>query len=202
MTIGKGETWGSTVERPAELTLVADDAALADVLAAGVEHVALQGGDMFATVGGRAVGDRRELLRLPLDLLHVAVDDEQARAAVAHVVIRCPWWRGGPFRGPVVVVMNAEFLDGVPMAPRGHPNDGRVEVLEFEPTLRLRQRLAIRRRARSAAHLPHPGIRTRSVRTASWSFDRPMVVVADGVVLGSARRVSVDVVADAGQLLT
>ena len=102
------------------------------------------------------------------------------------------WWRG-----EIVVVMNAEFLGDAEVAPRGHPNDGRVEVFEVDGRFGVRQRLAARRRARTATHVPHPLIRTRSVRSADWSFASPMSVVVDGVRAGTARDVAVAVVADA-----
>lgn len=200
MTIEKGSAWGETVERPADLAAVADDAGLAVALARGDRAVAVSSGDMFATVGARPLADRSEVLRLPVDLLEVSLDGGAPLPAVAHVLVRAPRARGGPLRGPLAVAMNAEFIGGIPLAPRGHPNDGRIEVFDFDAGLSVRQRLAIRRRARSAAHLPHPGIRTRSLRSVSWEFDRECVVVVDGVVRGRARSIDVSVTADGGVL--
>jgi hypothetical protein len=48
--------------------------------------------------------------------------------------------------------------------------------------------------------VPHPAIASRSVGEASWRFDRPLVVIADGVVLGRARAVEVAVRPDAATL--
>jgi diacylglycerol kinase family enzyme len=100
-------------------------------------------------------------------------------------------------RGPVVLVMNAEFIGEWDVAPRGHPNDGRIEVVEAGRDLGIRQRLAARRRLPAAAHLPHPRITTRSVRTARWDFGAPMAVRIDGIAAGTARSVEVTVVPDA-----
>jgi hypothetical protein len=93
--------------------------------------------------------------------------------------------------------MNAEFHGSADVAPRGHPNDGRVETLTAT-RLPLRQRLQVRRRLPAGGHLPHPDIETRSVRRASWEFRRPRSVFLDGVRAGTARRLAVEVVADAG----
>lgn len=200
MTIRKGETWGETVERPDDLIIAASDAELAQLLTSGTGSCAVAGGDLFATVGARPIGDRVELLRLPVDLLRVRLDGDDEYPAIAHVVFRAPVRRGGAAFGTAVAVMNAEFLGGVPVAPRGHPNDGRVEVFQLDPSVSLRQRLAIRRRARSASHLPHPGIAVRSVRSADWTFDRPMDVVIDGRRVARASVAAVEVLADGAVL--
>jgi diacylglycerol kinase family enzyme len=99
--------------------------------------------------------------------------------------------------GRILLVMNAEFLGTWDVAPRGHPNDGRVEVLDVDAAMTVRQRLAARRRLPTGGHVPHPLIAGRSVRTARWDFARPMAVRLDGVAAGTARTIEVSVVADA-----
>ena len=203
MTIGKGGAWGREVERPADLVVARNDADLAARLQHGradatAAPVAVSSGDLARTLGSAPVDGRRTLNELPIDLVAVRLDGVEAPVyACAHVVIRPPWWRGGWLRGSTVVVMNAEFIGRWDVAPRGHPNDGRVEVFEVDGRFGVRQRLAARRRARTATHVPHPLIRTRSVRSADWSFASPMSVVVDGVRAGTARDVAVAVVADA-----
>lgn len=199
MTIGKGDAWGTTVPRPGDLRLADDDAQLAALLDDGSGRATgVATGDLLRTLGGGSARGSTEVQRLPVDLVRVALDDARPVPAIAHLTIGEPWWRGGRARGPVVVVMNAEFLGDLDVAPRGHPNDGRVEVLELDTSLDLRQRVEMRRRARSATHLPHPLVTTRSVRSAEWEFDRPLSVVVDGRRRGSARRVRVEVEPDAG----
>ena len=117
--------------------------------------------------------------------------------ACAHIIIRNPWWRGGWWRGSVVVVMNAEYIGEWDVAPRGHPNDGRVEIFEVGSSFGVRRRWQARRRVHSATHVPHPGIDTRPVRTASWSFRVPKSILVDGRRIGSARVVEVTVAPDA-----
>lgn len=202
MTIGKGTEWGEPVARPGDLIVAADDADLATRLAdPGGRPVAAGPGDVRRTVGDRPVDDRDELLRVPVDLLRVRLDDAEPVVAVAHVVASSPPWSGGWLRGELLVVMNAEFLGDLDLVPRGHLNDGRVETLRIGAGVGVRQRLAMRRRARNASHLPHPAIETRSVRTARWTFDRPRRVMLDGVVRGTGRTLAVEVVPDAATLL-
>lgn len=202
MTIARGQPWGREVDRPDDLVAAHDDAELARLLAA-IAHdrsapaAAAAAGDVARTLGSRDLAGRSRLTELPFDLLDVRLDGQRSVPACAHVVIRSPRRRGGWWRGRVVIVMNAEFIGDWDVAPRGHPNDGRVEIFEVDRSFGMRQRLAARRRARTATHVPHPAISTRSVKTAAWSFDRSMAVVVDGVRIGTARSVEVTVLADA-----
>ncbi len=93
--------------------------------------------------------------------------------------------------------MNAQFVGDWDVAPRGHPNDGRVEVLEIVGSMSIRDRLAVRRRLPLGTHVPHPAIRTRSVREATFEFERPMVALIDGLDVGTVRSLSVRVRPDA-----
>lgn len=202
MTIEKGRAWGRNVPRPEVIVIAGSDAEVVDQLTVAAHQadapaVVVGGGDLARTLGVVGIDGRSTVNELSIDLVTVRVDDDRERRACAHVVVRAPWWRGGWFRGQTILVMNAEFIGDWDVAPRGHPSDGRVEVFEVDGSFRLRQRLAARRRVRTGTHVPHPSITTRSVRSASWSFDSYMVVIADGVSMGSATQLDVEVVADA-----
>jgi hypothetical protein len=203
VTIKPGEPWGRSIDRPDDLVVVVGDVDLASRLAAarnghGGPPVFAAGGDLSRTVGGPPIDGRSTVNELPIDLVDVRLDGGVvATTACAHIVITNPWWRGGWCRGSVVVVMNAEYIGEWDVAPRGHPNDGRVEVFEIDSTFGFRQRWQARRRVRSASHVPHPGIHTRTVRSAAWSFGRSMTVRVDGRRLGTAVDIEVIVIPDA-----
>lgn len=198
MTISKGSTWGETVDRPDDLRIARDDRELAQMLSDTTETpTAVASGDMFRTVGARAIGDRTELLALPIDLMAVRLDDAEPVVSVAHVLTRLPLWRGGWWRGQVLAVMNAEFVGRYEVAPRGHPNDGRVETFLAAPDMGVRQRWEVRQRLPSARHLPHPQIATRPVRSREWTFDAASDVIVDHVVVGRGIRLSIEVIPDA-----
>jgi len=204
MTIRPGEPWGHEVPRPDDLHLVADDRALASELARtnARRAVAVTSGDVLRTLGNPTLAGRTTLNELPIDLIEFRLDDEaEPRHACAHLVVRSPWRRGGWLRGQILLVMNCEFRGDWDVAPRGHPNDGRVETFQVEGTFGVRDRLAARRRLVTATHVPHPAIATRSIRSATWTFPAPMVVIADGHTIGTAQAIAVTVVADAGVLL-
>ena len=205
MTIRPGDEWGRLVARPDGLVSVANDREVVEALhRRPASPVEVASGDLARTLGVGASPDasggrvaRSMLNEMPIDLVEVSLDGGEPVVACAHVVARTPWYRGHWLRGPILAVMNAEFIGQWDVAPRGHPNDGRVEVVEVEPAMPLRHRVAARRRLRSATHLPHPDISTRSVRTHEWSFPQALDVIVDGRRVGRASSVSVRVVADA-----
>lgn len=198
MTIGKGQRWGEEVARPADLRIVTNDADVAAALAdPQLGPVGLAGGDLHTTLGAPALGDRDRVTSYPIDLVDVRLDERDTFVACAHVVAHRPWWAGGWLRGRVGVAMNAEFLDHRDVAPRGHPNDGKIEVIECSESMSIRQRIVAERRSRRAAHLPHPALRVRSVSETRWVFPRPHVVRIDGRPVATATVVELHVRADA-----
>jgi hypothetical protein len=197
MTIRRGEPWGESVDPPVGLFLAADDAAasrfIADAVTSGREipPFGVTGGDLARTMGGGAPGRfAGAVTRAPVDLLCVEADGRQT-VAVAHVVIG-RWWRR-----ELCLAMNAQFLGTLDVAPRSHPNDGRLDALVVDPTMSWRARAQARRRARSGTHVPHPQLALTQLSTVTWTFDRATPVRVDGVRWGSARSVSVTVMPDA-----
>ena len=105
---------------------------------------------------------------------------------VAHLVARRSWWRGR-----VLVVANAAFMGSANVAPRAHPGDGRLDVLDTE--LRLGARIRAKSRLAAGAHVPHPDIAQRRVAAAQFDLDPALDVYGDGLRLGRAAAVSVRV---------
>jgi hypothetical protein len=198
MTIRPGAPWGREVPRPVDLVIADSDAALVRALAVpDGPPVAAGSGDLARTLGVRSLEHRRTVNEFPIDLLRVRLDDAEPHMACAHVVMRSPWTGGHWFRGRILVVMNAEFIGEWDVAPRGHPNDGRMEVFDVDASMSVRQRIAARRRLRTGTHVPHPRVGTRSLRTGTWNFARPIEVLVDGRGVGRASRLTVDVEPDA-----
>lgn len=210
MTIKRGQCWGRTAALPADAPVAVSDAQLAELIgpaliaavhsrletSPSIGPIGLIGGDLCRTLGGR--GDRQRLSQLdaqqlPIDALIVTIDDrvDEPLIAVAHVVIRRGWWHG-----PVDALMNAQYIGRYDVAPRSHPNDGRVDVIETT-ALSLPDRVKAWRRLPTGAHLPHPAISERRVSEASYTFERAMTVWVDGRRRAQARSVHVRVVPDA-----
>ena len=198
MTIKRGEEWGVTGEIPDGVRGVRTDHEAAELLGRG-RPVRLCGGDMLRTLGGASSsGPGASAVRVPIDLLRVEYDGHEMYA-LSHVVLREPKRRGGAFGGELVVVMNAQFMGRLDLAPRGHPNDGRVEVLTIAESMGVRQRLAAHRRARTGTHVPHPDISTRSV-SGFEEAARGRVLIVDGRRLGRVSSLAVTVEPDRGDV--
>jgi diacylglycerol kinase family enzyme len=128
-------------------------------------------------------------VQLPVDLGSVLVDGRQ-HWFVAHLVARRSWWHGR-----VVAAMNAEFVGAWDLAPRSHPNDGRLDVLDAD--LGLRDRWKAWRRLPTGAHVPHPAIRVERSKAVQLDLVPPLDVWLDGVSLGTAHHLSIRVEPDA-----
>ncbi|MCU1358075.1 MAG: hypothetical protein JWM89_3493 [Acidimicrobiales bacterium] len=198
MTIEKGQPWGRVGGLPADGVEVHTNAEARAVVeearrAGGpVPPLGLLGGDLCRTVGGRGDAGRLrsdEAMTLPVDLGSVLIDGRQ-HWFLAHLVARRSWWRG-----PILAVMNAQWIGEWDVAPRSHPNDGLLD--SFEADLSLDDRLKARRRLRTGTHVPHPGIHERRAAAMQFEFDRPTPVHLDGTRVGTARVLSVRLEADA-----
>ena len=198
MTIKKGEEWASRGALPDGGVVVADDAEAHHVVDAArradlpIPPLGLLAGDLCRTMGG--LGDEARL-RSPdattavCDLGSVLLDGK-IHWFVSSLVARRSWWRGRAF-----VVMNAAWLGGWNLAPKAHPGDGLLDVLDVRvsPT----QWLAVKRRLPVGDHLPHPGISVRRTAAFQVELERPTEVWLDGVAVGTAKVLSVRVEPDA-----
>jgi YegS C-terminal NAD kinase beta sandwich-like domain len=198
MTIRKGEPWGTPGPLPTHGVVVGSDAEARAIVTAArragepVPPLGLLGGDLCRTLGGTGDADRlrsSDAVQLPVDLGAVLVDG-RLHWFVAHLVARQSWWRGR-----VVAAMNAEFLGLWDVAPRGHPNDGRLDVLDAD--LPFGERLQVRSRLRNGTHVPHPRIEERHVTAVQLDLAPPLGVHLDGEAIGTARSLSLRLEPDA-----
>src|SRR5690606_26566539 len=92
--------------------------------------------------------------------------------------------------------LNAEFVGAWDVAPRSHPNDGMLDVLEVAG-MGVADRLRARSRLPAGAHVPHPAIRQRRVPALPLALRRPTPVWLDGERVGLARRLAIRLEPDA-----
>ena len=159
MTIEKGRPWGWPAALPEDGVVVRSDAEARRLVEAARRGgrtppvLGLLSGDLCRTVGGKGVEERlhsSEASTLPTDLGSVLIDGRQYWF-VAHLVARRSWWRGR-----VVAMMNAQWIGPWDVAPRSHPNDGLLDVLDAD--LGLGDRWKARSRLATGTHMPHSGI--------------------------------------------
>ncbi|HEX4867615.1 MAG TPA: hypothetical protein VFV32_08295 [Acidimicrobiales bacterium] len=198
MTIRKGEPWGQPGPLPRHGVVARTDREARHLVAAArragepIPPLGLLGGDLCKTLGG--TGDEARLrsddaVQLPVDLGAVLIDG-RLHWFVAHLVARRSW-----LRGRAVVAMNAQYIGSWDVAPKSHPNDGRLDVLDGN--LPLGQRLLARPRLRSGTHVPHPRIEERRVSAVQIELDRPTPIYLDGELVGDGRTLSLRVEPDA-----
>ena len=194
MTIEKGQAWGTPGALPADGVLVSSDSEAREVIEAARRHrtevpvLGLRGGDLCRTLGGPG-----ELATMFTVDLGAALIDGRLHWFIAHLVARTRTW------GYAVAALNAQWRGSWNLAPKGHPNDGVLDV--FEARLGLADRLKVRARLASGMHLPHPGITQRRVPAAQFEFARPIAVELDAEGVGRARTLSVRVEPDAVKVI-
>jgi len=181
LPVARGEAWGQPGALPRHGVLVGSDREARAIVTAArragepVPPLGLLGGDLCKTLGGTGDEERirsDQAVQLPCDLGSVLLDG-RLHWFVAHLVVRRSWWRGR-----VVAAMNAQYLGRWDVAPRGHPNDGRFDVLDAD--LPFDERLQARSRLRTGTHVPHPRIEQRHVAAIQIELDRPTPVWLDG----------------------
>jgi diacylglycerol kinase family enzyme len=92
--------------------------------------------------------------------------------------------------------MNAQYLGDWDVAPTGHPNDGRLDVVDASPAFGLRDRWRARSRLLVGTHVPHPGIATRRVRELDEHLDPSLKVWVDGLYEGEVAHLRVECLPD------
>lgn len=218
MGIRKGEDWGSPVSGPPDVELLGGDAELAALLRdheGGLINFRPLNSDLAAAVGLRSgmeppIAPTHEL---PMDALRtddgfvanmvvLGTPPDQltrwSRSYEFNVTVDGTEWFSG--RATTVVIANGQFLHGVDLVPKGHPNDGRAEVQVW--SLQAGERAAARERLHSGTHLPHPRIHERKARRVEVRARKPVRVEGDdGAGVGKSRGAYLEVVPSAYRLL-
>ena len=183
MTIQKGQPWGAPTTAPQVLTVVHSDAQLASCDSQAV--VCLAGGDLHRALGSPiVVSPGQECTQVDIDAMDCTVTHEGSEFFIraSSSVVVGSWWTGSDF----VCVTNGGQINGLDLAPRAHPNDGRFDVVTLSATMSLRQRLMARKRAATGTHIPHPAITlTRPTQMRITQASRPRRLCIDGQLVAN-----------------
>ena len=199
MTIERGRSWGSPASPGSVDEVASSNAELRRLVedhweASGASpRIGLTGGDLWKALGEPSGGIERinssKARQVPVDVIECRLDGRPC-LAVAHVFLFNNWWRG-----PVVAVMNSEWRGVWRVAPKAHPNDGILDLVEGD--LPVRQRILMRRRLLTGDHLPNSALKVNRIKEFTREFRRPVRVVIDGVEQDRCRQVSLRVLPDA-----
>ncbi len=198
MTIRKGADWGKPEAVPGDAIFVSNDAEANEAISwprrarKPTPPLCLVGGDLARTLGVRnneASLRAGEGTHLRIDL-GVALVDGRLFWFVSHLVACHSWWRG-----PIVIAANAAFIGDYNVAPKAHPSDGRLDLIEANPT--FGERLKARSRLRSGTHVPHPQIKIRRCAAVQLELERPTPITLDGIGQDKAKTLSIRVEPDA-----
>lgn len=166
MTIEKGKTWGTPSVMPTGTTRVGSDR---DLAVSRDSVVVVCGGDLWESLGRPVPKQPGEQCQaVPIDRLTCSIFTGMSTTtltAASHV--RVGRWFGP---GQLAILTNVGRIGPRIIAPRAHPNDGRLDLVVVDPGMPFMQRLRARRRMRSGTHVPHPQISTRTVEV--WEFLR------------------------------
>lgn len=192
MSVEKGQDWGTPGRVPDGAVVAATDHEATVVISAArrrnapLPPIVLAGGDLARTLGGGTTSRAGEEATLAHVDLGAVLLDGKLHWFLAHLVARRQWWRGR-----IVVGANAAFLGSWNVAPRAHPGDGLLDVLDGD--LPLRERLRARHRLPTGTHVPHPDISVRRRDALQVEFRRPTPIRLDGELVGEATNLSLRV---------
>ena len=200
MNVERGRDWGRPGSVPNDAVVVESDAEVSDLVTAArrggrdLPVIVLARGDLCRTLGGRGLAlPGGSGTRLTVDL-GAALLDGKIHWFCAHLVARSEfhpgrWW----------VAANAAHRGRWNLAPRAHPGDGLLDILDVN--LSGLSWAAAWRRLPSGGHVPHPEIRYTRTSAIQHSFDRLTPVRLDGQSIGRFRDISVRVEAEALQVV-
>lgn len=196
MTIEKGQPWGTACQVPSDRIIARNDAELA--LCSPDHMVSLSGGDIWKSLGSPAVPQQgTEATLVHIDAIEVDIDSQKKFLIASSIEI------GSLIgRNRYLCIANASFVSEKNIAPRAHPNDGFLDLLEIDNAMPWRQRWSASRRAQTGVHIPHPHISSRRVR--ELRIDRETQterLTVDGVRIKDWHTVVIQVIPDYWQVV-
>ena len=188
MGVHRNEDWGALGVVPEDAQTATSNADLLNLLGDlnSGSVIVLTGGDLCRTLGGRGRAcPGEEATLVDIDVGEALVDGRLHRF-VSHLVIRPSrhpgrWW----------VAANAAHRGRWNVAPRAHPGDGLLDVLDA--SLSLGQVFAAWRRLGLGLHVPHPNIREERTTATQASFGGAALAWLDGRPIGRVDRLSLRV---------
>ena len=161
-------------------------------------NIAYQKGDFIKVLGLEGVRNVDQCLRVILDAVSVEYVDVEGYSH--QDVCIGSFHIGNRFlRGAISIVSNSGYWRGREVAPRSHPNDGKLDIVELSAAMKWAQRRMAWKKALTGSHLPHPLIQYSQGEFFQWSGKNRRLVI-DGKFVSQVQKVSCRVQSDCLEL--
>ena len=184
--------WAHEVSVDSSFPVAKSDKEIAEFATSGENIIRIVSGNIFRTLGGsenRKHVPTREATMCEIDLGAVQFNNKKFLFA-SHCSLR-----QHHFSTKGVLVMNSQFYKNRRVAIRGHPSDGKLDVISSE--LNFRQYMLASKLSESGSHMPHPDIDIKSTGQHSFSFQRDMRIYTDGRLIGRSDAVDISLLSKA-----
>ena len=180
------DEWAHQISVDSSFPIAKSDREIAKLAAAGEKVVRIESGNIFRTLGGRE--GRKQPTSLEATMCEIDLGKVQFKKKEFLFASHCSL-RQYHFSTKGVLVMNSQFYKNRRVSIRGHPSDGKLDVISSQ--LNLRQYMLASKLSESGSHVPHPDIKIKSTDERSFSFERLMRIYADGRLVGRSDEVRI-----------
>jgi hypothetical protein len=204
MPISPGSKWGEEIVPPTAIRSFGSDRELGTALRDNSLNSQPQGAlhlvsdDFRSLLGLKELTKRTTAIKIRIDALAISYTDKHG--GTHQDVCIGSLHIGRPLRGTLNIVTNTGWWRGHDIAPRAHPNDGKLDIVEVARTMTARQRITAWRRSLVGTHLPHPNIAYSQSDFYSWSGKLSNLTV-DGEKLGKVSHVQCRVQSDCTEIM-
>jgi hypothetical protein len=207
MTIRKGQDWGAFESRPSGLKVVVDDIAASELITNQYLNfemplrISILNSGLSRTLGIKHSSPRsNQMLCTKFDVIEANYTPTDSLEVSRRCFVGNAFINRNRFFGKTIAILNSSFVGNQDWAPKAHPNDGKLDLIEFESSMSIRQRLTAFKLMKSGAHLPHPKIRYRQVSEFEFSDERSATLSIEGRRICSIKRCVFTVLPDAVNL--
>ena len=196
--IHRGQPWGIPAHMSDDVLIVENDQVLSRT--DQTVRIFLTGGDIARSLGNPVVPlIGSACTEVTIDAMQCDIttgNSQSTRVIAASSIVVGNFWKGR-----YLIVSNAGWLGDSNVAPRAHPNDGKVEMLTIASHMSLRQRFLARRKMHTGTHLPHPDLSSSQRATLTIDRHNGELLVIDGKNAGDWTSISIAVQPDYWRVL-
>ncbi len=173
------DNWTKEIVVPRQIKTAGSDQEIAELYELGERIIGLSSGNLHSSLGGnfsiqRTVTNKTTACKIDLGKV-TTEQDSYIFASYCKILDRRAPWRGK-------VIVNSQLIAGRRLAPKAHPGDGSLELIES--SLSFRQALLARRKAKLGDHLPHPDLGIKRVQNLKYHFEESKKLVIDNQFIG------------------